>query len=285
MAWNRTYWDIHEQLYWEPSYLGLKSIPERKLVRTDETVAIPLSETNARGPLYRRLGNAKELRQRLHGYEEILNHIFDLTFAIAPDDLINRTLVQPLGLPDGANFETLRRSLGERYGWGQGNTLQPDGLFVCDTLAVAVELKLDARSSPNQVMKYAALLTWEEIHGGKKLGLGLLYIVPKADLPMHWHKCGLSGPTIDAEFLAQEMKRKLPPKIAALIEKHPDKVRSTLSRMQLHAISWHQFRDLLLAEQRGLDVTQRGDQTLFRLMNGLLAQLEVHRGTGLDESN
>ena len=151
---------------------------------------------------------------------------------------------------------------------------------MCDC-AIAVEMKLGAKSSDNQILKYAALLTWEEIYSGPKQEVGLLYIVPELDLPQHWDRCGLTGPKINTEILSRTMKRKLNPTILALIEQHPDLFHSTLTRMKLHVISWTMFRESLVAARHGLDLTKRGDQTLSRLLQGILAQLAVHEGTGL----
>ena len=157
--------------------------------------------------MYRRVRKANELRDDLHGKEEILNNIFNLTYAIAPDGLIHRTLVEPLGLPMGGTYTSLGREIGARYGW-KGNTTQQDGLFVNDQVAVAVELKLGSKSWDGQVLKNSALLTWEELYSGEKAGIGLLYIVPETALPNHWKVCGLNGPKIDPDFLERVVKHK-----------------------------------------------------------------------------
>ena len=39
VAWNQTYWDIQDQLYWSPHYLGLKSIPQKLWLRTADHIA------------------------------------------------------------------------------------------------------------------------------------------------------------------------------------------------------------------------------------------------------
>jgi hypothetical protein len=51
--------------------------------------------------------------------------------------------------------------------------------------------------------------------------------------------------------------------------------------MKLAVISWEALRFKMNTLQKNLDTSHRGDQTLSRLISGFLAQLEVHRDTGI----
>jgi hypothetical protein len=280
MGWNAKYWDALDQLYWDPDYLGLRSIAQLRWRRSDGWISVPDPEVNLSGPLYTRGRNSSAWRDHLHRQEEILNHLFNLTFAIAPDDLIARTLLHHLEILDPGPFQSLGREVRQRYGWG-ANNMQQDGLFVSEAVAVGIEMKLTATSSATQIAKYAALLMWEERYSGKKTHLGLLYIVPATAMKNHWRKCGLQGPVIDADFVDRTNGIELPSEIRALIDNNPEHWRSTLSRMKLAVISWHQLRDRLDRVRGELNPSTPGDQTLVRLISGFLDQLGVHQGTGL----
>lgn len=143
MTWNSKYWDILDQLYWSPKYLGLRSISQKHWIKRDGLICVPEELVNKTGPLYSRQRNISDLKEYLHGSEEILNDIFDLTFSIAPDSLINDILLRPLGFEDCGPFDSIGRESATRYGWGVlDNVTQHDGLYVSKQSVVGVEMKL-----------------------------------------------------------------------------------------------------------------------------------------------
>lgn len=286
MAWNKKYWDIVDQFYWWPRYLGLRSISQKHWIKKDGLICVPAEMVNKTGPLYSRERNVRDLKDYLHGSEEILNHIFDLTFSITPDSVVNDILFSPLGLSDSGPIKSIGRECAKRYGWGElDNVTQHDGFFVSDKSAVGIELKLLSSSWPEQILKYAALMSWEEFHMGTRQQLGLLFIVPESAIESHWKKCGLKGASVDRTFLDQTWKRKLPKAIAELLATHHENVASVLDRMKLGIISWESLRDSMVALQVTLDPAHRGDQTLMKLISGFIAQFEVHRDTGIHQNN
>jgi len=52
MAWNNKYWDIMDQLYWSPQYLGIRSIPKKHWKKQDGLICVPEELVNNTGPLY-----------------------------------------------------------------------------------------------------------------------------------------------------------------------------------------------------------------------------------------
>lgn len=280
LTWVSKYWDNLDQLYWTPKYLGLRSIPQSQWERRDGYVCVPEQAVNPTGPLYRRAGTAAEQFEILRGSEEILNHLFDITFAIAPDAVVEAAFLRPLGLADQGPFQSIGREARRRYGWGKSeNVTQHDGLFVSERSAIAVEIKLDALSSPEQIAKYVGLLAWECLATHQKKQLGLLYIVPNAAAADHWRHCGLNGPQIERSWLSQQrFRRPLPKTLASLLADQPDLVDDVVDRMTLHVITWSDLYATLEGIRAKLDHTLPGDQTLARLLDGFLAQLRVHRG-------
>jgi hypothetical protein len=283
MAWNDKYWDIISNLYWTPRYLGLKSIAKDKWRVDGDWVSIPrASVANASGPLYSRSRKFSETRAYLNGQEEILNHIFNLVFSIAGDEVVSRLLCRPLEIADLGPFESIGREIGSRYGWRESeNVTQQDGFFVSPSSLIGVELKLGSTSWPEQIAKYVALMIWEEALSHDRENLGLLFIIPEAALSEHWTNVGLNGPDINEEFAGRLDPSKLPKKIQALFGANPDRVRSLLRRLRLSVVSWSQLWTGICAIESELDPRHSGDQTLSRLLAGLRDQIERHDKTGV----
>lgn len=282
MAWNTKYWDILDQLYWSPRYSGFRSISQSHWHRVDGRISVPEDMVNLSGPLYSRERKADELREYLLGCEEILNHLFDLTFAIAPDTVIREVFLTPFGFEDDSMFESIGRETAARYGWGKSeNITQHDGLFISDNTAIAVELKLSSASWPEQIAKYLAILAWEELAFGKKKNLGLLFIVPEKAAAGHWSKCGLDGPEIESTWLDRRWIKGLPRPIERLFDQQSDSVMSVADRLRLQVISWTELYAKLRRISGSLDQRDPGQQTLYRLIDGFLSQLARHQETGI----
>lgn len=282
MPWNKMYWDIHDQLYWTPEYIGLKSIKKENWVVSGDTVCIPRSLVHANGLLYSRARKYDDLYAYLQGREDILNHVFDLTFAIAPDELLRRAFAAPLRLDARGSFRSLGREVWKRYGWGrQENVAQHDGWFLSDDTVLGVELKLRATSSVQQIAKYIALMIWEEQVSGTKPKLGLLYIVPEDRVPKWWVTCGLDRPRLEADFHDRALALLQPGRLKTLVAREHDHFNRICQRVVLGVISWTELKQTLEDFMQDLDESHAGDQTLIRLMGGFLAQLRMHSGTGL----
>ena len=245
---------------------------------------VRLSAVGPAGRVYRRVRKASEISGYLHAKEEVLNHIFDLTFAIAPDTMIQDVLLSPFGFMDAGPFESIGREAYRRYGFSKNaNVTQPDSLFVSAKTALGAELKLRAPSSRNQIAKYAAILACEERKTGRELQLGLLYIVPEGSLERFWRRCGLSGAHLD-DVSPDELIAGLNEEVRKLISQDPAAFCSAFKRVKLAVVSW---TDILHRVQRirgSLDLHVPGDQTLARLIDGFVAQLEAHNYTGIDRN-
>ncbi|MCP4308855.1 MAG: hypothetical protein GY788_29065 [bacterium] len=63
------YWDIVDQFFWSPKYLGLRSIPKRHWEVGDGRISVPSDLVNSSGPLYSRRRRIADLKEDLHGME------------------------------------------------------------------------------------------------------------------------------------------------------------------------------------------------------------------------
>ena len=164
MEWNEKYWDMIVNLYETPSHMGWKRIQRKNWVTENGMVSVLATDIAAGAhALYSRepQSDPEKIRKSLSNKEEILNHIFNFTFAIAGDPIISRLFCEPLGIDDHGPFLSLGREVLERYDLAE-NVTQQDGLFVSDNAIIGVELKLGSKSWPIQIIKYAALMVSEE---------------------------------------------------------------------------------------------------------------------------
>lgn len=284
MRWNETYWALQNQYYWSPVLIGLDSMKAKRCIQENGNLLLPLDRVRTDGSIYWRFRDhdAAATHERLHGSEVVLNHFFNIMTAIAPDDVLRRLLLEPLGFTQAESVLPFERELWRRYGWSESaNITLPDGFFHGPDTVVAVELKLDARTDAGQVLKYAALLAMEERLSGQKERLGLLYIVPEKHRPKLWQKLGLAGPQIDRAYLRHAGLIKPGNAVSRFISENKELMASVLDRMQLQAISWSDVLALMRKIDGELDPHHRGDQTLHRLLAGFIAQLEAHRKTGI----
>jgi hypothetical protein len=273
-SWNRKYWDLTEKFYWAPQYIGMKSISESAWQRDGGMISIPENMVMKGASIYTRRRNSSDHRIWMESQEEVLNQVFDITFAIAPDQLIELCFARPLGFTDTGPYISLGREIRQRYGWSSSeNVAQQDGLFVSDLSVMGVELKLKAKSSPDQVIKYASLMAWEEIHSGPRAHLGLLYVLENVADTRHWRQCGLDGPEVDGSLLDRINTASLPKKIRELLSTKRDLVASILDRTSISAITWHELTGVCQEFCTTLDTSRAGDQTLMRLLEGLTAQI------------
>lgn len=284
MAWNEKYWDIISNLYWTPRYLGLQSISREKWTINGDHLSIPLNLiANTSGPLYSRSRKFGETKEYLRGQEEVLNQVFNLAFSIVGDEVVSKLLCEPLGIDDVGPFDSAGRDIGARFGWRESeNVTQQDGFFITPTSLVGVELKLGSKSWPEQIAKYVALMIWEQKQSGRRTNLGLLFIIPEAAKADHWKDVGLNDALIDATFIDKLKPEKLSKKITNLFAECDADLRDILNRLRLAVVSWQEFQSRIAIIESAIDDGAGvGDQTLKRLLQGLLAQVNSHDKTGL----
>lgn len=279
--WSLKYWDLHNQIYWDPKYIGLSSVPKKQCEIVGDHMLVPLEQINIDASLYTRQRKYDALKEHCLSWEEILNHLFDITFAIAPSQIIHQLFAEPLGIAANGSCHSFGREIKQRFGWKKSeNTTTPDGIFFSDQTLIGVELKLKATSSPEQIIKYVSLFVQEELLYGKRNNHGLLYILPEQGIAKHWQHCGLSSSTIDGSFLDKHPLAK-PRRVVSLLNEHEAEFRRILDNLMLHVISWSQLLEAIEAILSRLDVTNMGEETIYKLLHGFRHQLLMHRDTGI----
>lgn len=277
MVWHNKYWDALDNLYWTPKHLGLKSIGKSNWGEDPRLIQFPRSLVGKAGTIYTREGTYASNAERMRALEETLNHVFDLTFGIVADEVIATLLHKAAGIDDTGPFERLGREAGSRYGW-RGNVTQHDGFFVSRSSILCVELKLGSKTSPEQVFKYIAMISAEEARG-QRSEVALLYVTPQ-EAPAIWQQAGAdpSGhlPADFVEVHANGLKVRL----EQIYDNNRRGIEDVARRLRLAHLTWSELLDACEKFARGLDCRQAGDQTLSRLLEGFVAAVREHRGTG-----
>lgn len=276
MSWTKKYWDLVEHLYWSPQYIGLKSIPQRHWTIDGDIVSVPKEMTNPRGPLYRRLRSGEDYETYVHRQEETFNHIFDLTFAITPGDIIGEVFGPLTSAGPDHSYQSLGRELRTRHFWGEhDNITHPDGFFVAENSILAVELKFNAKTSLDQLAKYVLLIVAEEMVEGRRDSLDLLYVF-NSDPNDSFERQTSIEPDAVNETLFDALSRSVrKTKIRSFLHDNEAKFRDVLNRLSVRCISWKDFADALLDYSEALSES-RGDRTLQRLILGLKTEITGH---------
>lgn len=139
-TWIDSYYDALHFFYWEPQHIGRKKHDSAEFNTLDK------------------------VKIHLRRIEVTLNHNLNQFFLLAPTSLRNSLFNELFDLEFGHPFVM--------YGGSVDNELklissmQPDFLFASDTETVAIEMKVGAKSSISQILKYALLGLAVEMHVG-----------------------------------------------------------------------------------------------------------------------
>lgn len=124
--WTDLYYRVVEYYFWRPQAIGRKSDPGR--------TSQPW----------------KHWKDTLERQETSLNHILELLFHIAPDELLDR-VVSALLQRQVSNFKLVAPTAGTI----DYNVVQPDIIVSNSSALVFVEMKVDSQCSIDQFAKYA----------------------------------------------------------------------------------------------------------------------------------
>lgn len=284
MPWHKKYWDIFTQLYWEPGHLGLASIPKKYWGDHPDQITIPRNLVQNGGSLYARRGTAAYNLDHAKALEETLNHVFDITFGIAPDQVISELFHDRLRIADTGPFERLGREVSSRYNWA-ANVTQQDGFFVSDHSLVGIELKLGAPTSAIQVLKYLALMVCEE-KSSRRLNreLGLIFITPALSDEAISQQCGSNAGHLPDGFLTSIDSAKLNKTMRELTSTHRVEFQAAARRLKIGHVSWRQMVVSCQAIVGRLNADEPGDETLARLLTGFSDAILGHSGVGIAQS-
>lgn len=277
LGWTSRYWDILEQVFWKPSYIGLKSIPKSTWQIEDGRVSLPKELVNMKSQIYTRKRSRDEYWAFIQRQEETFNHAFDLTLGI----MDGQTTVDLFGslakLESKKALSGFGREQLDRYSFlANANATQPDGFLTSEEAILMIELKFNAPTSQDQLAKSLALALAEENLTGTRLEVALLYVVPGPDPKLKVQRqLGVRLdhlPDIPVELAIAEVQNET---TRRYLEANKLLLEEMMRRIRITAISWSALHSSITDY---VDVLGDGpgNKTLTNLLSGLAEAIGIH---------
>ncbi len=160
-SWIDSYYEALEFFYWEPQHIGRKKHASA------------------------RLDTPEKVKRHLRRIEVTLNQNLEQFFLLAPSSLRNALFEELFARPFEYAFALHGRSVDSEFDLEKA--MQPDLLFASDADVVSLEMKVGARCSVTQVLKYALLGVAVESHTGRQRSHSLL-LLGKGDFSGLWQE-------------------------------------------------------------------------------------------------
>ena len=261
--------------------LGMKPLPKDRIEEHAEHTLVPADLLNKNGGrLCRRVGTAKENLGALRSDEVALNHLLNIGLACLADSVLADLVFRPVGIEVSQPITNVNKDFGSRYNVvGGQNTTQHDGFYVSENASVGFEIKLGAKTSWDQIAKYAHLHLLEETHSDHKKQLGLLYLMPASALRDFKAKFELPGEAVADAIISRIEKQSDPRGIFKRIAAEPASYANVLERMLIKGMSWAAWVDEVERAAARVDRTSAGGETLRKVLDGLSSAVRDHIGT------
>jgi len=241
--WNADYYSIVEEYFWAPSMLGRR----------------PMQDVR---PL--------EIFRRLRSNEVPLNHVLMIFFRLAPSDFTRQLFETWFSWRVTEDFELLNSYQVNRM-LVSGFT-QPDLFFAHPAVSFMVEMKIDAKSSEDQVLKYVALSHLESKQSGVTKPMYLAYLVKGT--PETTFKWRPGSPADVVDRVNQMDRSEYRKKWGFLEDEDWSAIENRLRRMELRFATYRDFGELLAQYEAGLDHESPYVDTIERLFRGARMELE-----------
>jgi len=246
-TWTDHYYSALEFFFWEPQHLG-RSKSAKSSFRTPAAVF-------------------KHLRKM----EVTLNHNLQQFLSLAPAALQRRLFTAMFGRDLDLAFTLHGRRVGELF--KLENCMQPDVVFTALEATVAIEMKLESKSSLQQVMKYGVLALAVELadearreHYFALLGAGRF--------EDQWRKKYVTQEALRVDLAATdaaEFLRKMPPRF----RERADRFAEILGTMHLAFINYETLAAVLTEFAAGAEADTLGAEMLRNLVTGMTKELRI----------
>lgn len=251
-SWVDRYYEALDFLYREPQNLGRAKSPNSKL------------------------NTLVKVQVRLRSMEVTLNHLLQQFLSLAPSSLRGRLFECGLGEPITGDLAMSGWDVDREYKLQNSN--QPDFLFTTNDETFSLEMKIEAKSGCQQVLKYALLgLAVEHARDNRPMRHSVLFL-GKGDFRDLWRKKGRYS-SIDALKLVLETEK------LSFLSGQPEHLRTQESRyfeivstLSVGFLSYDSLAALLAAEIDQADGSA-GSQVYRKLLDGMLDELDRRRLT------
>ncbi len=243
--WIDSYYEALEFFYWEPQHIGRKKHADGRLRTVDQ------------------------VQRHLRRMETTLNQLLSQFFLLAPTSLRNRLFERLFDEEFRRPFVSLGRDVDELFSLQKAT--QPDLLFVSDREVVAIEMKIGAKCSVEQVLKYALLALAVEIRTGRTMAHRLA-LLGHGDFARQWQERftspaelvrALRDADIDA-FLAKTPQ----------FQEYADRLTDIVTESRFSYFDYADLAGFLRAERPSDHDQTAGAEVYRKLIDGVLAELD-----------
>jgi hypothetical protein len=248
LSWNEEYYHILSFYFWEPQHLGKIKNPASNYENVEQVLA------------------------HIERMEVSLNHHLNLFLSLMPDDFIAGLFSHSFGeaFTESGSLVGRTEQEGDLF-----KATQPDIYFKGEEILVGVELKVAAKSSLDQVFKYALLYTLEDEAEGLERAHYLLYLAP-GEFSTLWGEpidsvTALKAHLADYALPAETSKRHIP------LEAHHAKIRQNIAQMKIAHLTYQQLFDFLGVRIQAIKSERGPDSSELKLLKGMQAEL-LRRG-------
>ena len=239
--WTSEYYDVMEFYYWEPQHLGKIKNPKS------------------------RYNNQFKSLEHIQNMEVSLNHMFNVFFRLAPSSFANSLVNATCNTAIEDKLSMLGRYDVREFSL----VVQPDLLFISKSTSFSIEMKIGAKSSLEQVYKYALLHWLEQQYSGVERQSILLYI-GKGEFQDLWvEKFTNPQEVISAAISSDISKLKLRANKVESIDINWSEVKTILSNTTIGYCNYTGFNDLLSKNS-----DSNSSETEVKLFDGLSSELQ-----------
>lgn len=244
-TWNQEYYDALNFYYWEPQHLGKIKNPKS------------------------RYNNVEDVLAHLRKMEVSLNHQFNLFFQLLPNEVLNQFfgfVINNLEF-DQFNYQSLK----DIDKMNLNDATQPDMFFKGNKNLLGVELKLGAKTSMDQVMKYALLFHFSQKDDDTPKKNHLVYVGPGEFQNLFKDK----NTTI--QTIKDNMSLDLLPdktkKGNLNLTNHKEAILKVAKQMSISYISYNEIYKLFEHLKSQIDISSQYSSTIIKLIEGMQNEL------------
>jgi hypothetical protein len=242
MNWVDSYYESLEFLYWEPQHIGRKKNPEAKL------------------------NSVEKVSKHLRLMEVTLNHNLQQFFLLAPQRLRNRLFATAFGDAFSDPFMLHGRATSLYL----TSSAQPDFVFTSERDVVFVEMKIGAKCSVSQILKYSLLGVALELKFGRTMKHHLL-LMGAGEFCKQWRE-SFSVVELREAVLSHDLPGFMS-KVDKTLRDRESRVREIAGEMPIAFLSYEGLATLLL--NSGPDDTDLTDgaEVYRNLIGGMIGEL------------
>jgi hypothetical protein len=254
--WLDSYYEALEFFYWEPQHMRPKTHDAAEL----ETLA----------KLAKQSSKVDDVRAHLREMEVTLNHNIRQFLLLAPDALRNSLFEKLFGRAFDGAFALYGREIDPKF--ALVGCMQPDFLFVSEAEVVSVEMKVKAKCSVDQVLKYALLGLAIEMKEGKPKKHYLI-LLGKGVFANQWVKRFESIDRLTEAIASEDLAKFLHNKPRHFRERQ-QLFSQIVEQMQVEFVNYERLGGLLRDEFPAESDQSPGAEVYRKLISGLLDEFK-----------